>query len=89
MIKIDTEKGEMKVEGNAIRIYIETGRIVKELCGIIVDIHGKNTAKRLMTRMIEACFMDDEEICGALEKMREEKPETVKMAEELKKAGII
>lgn len=83
------KRKKMDVEGTALEIYMETGRIIKRLCSIIEDIHGRSTAKRLMTRMIEACFMNSEEMCEAIEKLREENPEAVKMAEELKKAGII
>lgn len=91
MIKIEINKEEVQVqiEGLSIIVYSEMGNVNKRFYEVLKEAHGEEKAKELMRRMLEICFLTDEESEKQKERIRREKPHIAEIIEKLREAGIL
>lgn len=63
MIKIEVNKGEVKVktEGLGIIVLSEMGMVIDEFYKILKNNYGEGITKKLMKKMAEDCFLTEEE----------------------------
>lgn len=88
-IEINKEGAQVQIEGVSITVYSEMGIVNKRFYEVLKEAHGEEKAKELMRKMLEICFLTDEESEKEKERIRREKPHIVEAIEKLREAGIL
>lgn len=88
-IEINKEGAQVRIEGVSITVYSEMGIVNKRFYEALKEAHGEEKAKGLMRKMLEICFLTDEESEKRRERLRREKSHIVEIIEKLREAGIL
>lgn len=88
-IEINKEGAQVQIEGVLITVYGEMEIVNKRFYEVLKEAHGEEKTKGLMRKMLEICFLTDEESEKEKERIRREKPHIAEAIEKLREAGIL